>query len=594
MTQEILQQAMAWHGQGRLAEAAPLYQQVLAGGPHPQASYLFGVLLYQQGRREEALAALAEVTARQPDHAEAWYNQGVVLAELGRHDDAIAAFDRALALKPNPPTWTMRGASLMAQGQAQAALAAYDKALALAPGFFPALFNSGVALLALHQYPEAVAAFDAVLATNPNAHDAWNNRGAALHELGRHADALASYDRALAIKSDYASAWKNRGHALTLLKRFDAAVDSYDRAVSHGLGAELADALSGRGDVLRHRQRFTDAIASYDRALALAPGNPDAWSNRAACLQMLWRFDEAQASVEKALALDPDHMHALAVKGSLMCEMGRFEDGMASYARRARLYGNDPAADEPDFKLRHDSEQRAWLAAQGVTAAGFHVEGGTRLSGPAINPANAQTITAQWDASDPKLVVIDNLLTPDALAALRRFALGSTVWKRPYRDGYLGAMPDHGFAAPLLAQIAEEMRSVFPTIFGVHGLCQWWGFKYDSDMTGIRLHADQAIVNVNFWITPDSANLNPHNGGLVVWDRKPPADWDSNRANGDDVSGRALLRETGARPVTVPYRANRAVIFDSDLFHETDVIEFAPGYENRRINVTMLFGRRGG
>jgi len=42
----------------------------------------------------------------------------------------------------------------------------------------------------------------------------------------------------------------------------------------------------------------------------------------------------------------------------------------------------------------------------------------------------------------------------------------------------------------------------------------------------------------------------------------------------------------------VPYRANRAVIFDSDLFHETDVIRFKPGYENRRINVTLLFGRR--
>jgi hypothetical protein len=45
--------------------------------------------------------------------------------------------------------------------------------------------------------------------------------------------------------------------------------------------------------------------------------------------------------------------------------------------------------------------------------------------------------------------------------------------------------------------------------------------------------------------------------------------------------------------VTIPYRANRAVIFDSDLFHETDRIEFRDGYKNRRINITMLYGRRG-
>ena len=42
----------------------------------------------------------------------------------------------------------------------------------------------------------------------------------------------------------------------------------------------------------------------------------------------------------------------------------------------------------------------------------------------------------------------------------------------------------------------------------------------------------------------------------------------------------------------MPHRQNRAVIFDSDLFHQTDTIAFADGYLNRRINVTMLYGRR--
>jgi hypothetical protein len=42
----------------------------------------------------------------------------------------------------------------------------------------------------------------------------------------------------------------------------------------------------------------------------------------------------------------------------------------------------------------------------------------------------------------------------------------------------------------------------------------------------------------------------------------------------------------------MPYRANRAVIFDSDLFHQTDAIRFKPGYTDRRINVTLLYGDR--
>ena len=53
-----------------------------------------------------------------------------------------------------------------------------------------------------------------------------------------------------------------------------------------------------------------------------------------------------------------------------------------------------------------------------------------------------------------------------------------------------------------------------------------------------------------------------------------------------------FLKNAGAESITVPYRCNRAVIFDSDLFHETDRITFKDGYTNRRINITMLYGWR--
>ena len=33
---------------------------------------------------------------------------------------------------------------------------------------------------------------------------------------------------------------------------------------------------------------------------------------------------------------------------------------------------------------------------------------------------------------------------------------------------------------------------------------------------GINAHADFAAINVNFWITPRSANLNKSSGGLVA------------------------------------------------------------------------------
>jgi len=186
------------------------------------------------------------------------------------------------------------------------------------------------------------------------------------------------------------------------------------------------------------------------------------------------------------------------------------------------------------------------------------------------------------------------LLTAEALEGLRLFCWGSTVWRTAFAGGYLGAMPESGFACPLMAQIVEEFRDTFSAVVGPHLLRYLWAFKYDSTLHGINVHADMAALNINFWITPDMANLDPAHGGLVVWDKAAPLDWDFDSYNRNEVAIREFLTASGAGSVTIPYRANRAVLFNSDLFHATDDIGFAPGYENRRINVTLLYGHRSG
>ena len=108
--------------------------------------------------------------------------------------------------------------------------------------------------------------------------------------------------------------------------------------------------------------------------------------------------------------------------------------------------------------------------------------------------------------------------------------------------------------------------------------------------TGINVHADFARVNLNFWITPDDANLDPASGGLVVYDVPAPPSWGFEEYNTDQESIYAFLEKSGAGRRTIPYKCNRAVLFNSRLFHETDRMRFKAGYENRRINITYLFG----
>jgi hypothetical protein len=173
------------------------------------------------------------------------------------------------------------------------------------------------------------------------------------------------------------------------------------------------------------------------------------------------------------------------------------------------------------------------------------------------------------------------------------FSLASKLWLKDYPNKYLGAFSDQGFISPLHIQLARELQRKMPKVFGGHAIGRFWGFKYDATLgKGINVHADFARVNLNFWITPDEHNLEPGSGGLKVYDVPSPRDWHFKAYNENKERIYAFLDANKANSVTVPYRCNRAVLFNSAYFHETDRIRFAEGYTSRRVNVTYLFGTR--
>lgn len=79
-------------------------------------------------------------------------------------------------------------------------------------------------------------------------------------------------------------------------------------------------------------------------------------------------------------------------------------------------------------------------------------------------------------------------------------------------------------------------------------------------------------------------------GGLVIYTSKPNQDMDFVSYNTDTQQLQEFLKSNDYHNITVPFRENRAVIFDSALFHHTDKFHFREGYENRRINLTLLYG----
>jgi tetratricopeptide (TPR) repeat protein len=524
----------------------------------------------------------------------------------------------ALCLDPNEASrLDDLGTLHLNAGRIEDAIAAYTRAVAVWGGFASAHFHLGAALHRAGRPAQAAPCYRRAIELAPRLVDAHHNLGMALQQLGNHAAAEVAFRRVLLLDPRSTMAHFHLGISLAAQDQLSAAIAAL-RAAST-IEPNAAPVHLHLGMVLQRKQERLEAAACYRRAIELDPSLAVATHNLGYVLRDLGRLDEAIHWFRRAVALHPSVPLAHRSLAVALRDRGFTGEAFAAFRRYTELTLSRPggrAADIPAHRLKHDREQLDYLAGKGLPAAValrdemartplsperfherfaalHHIEGDERVEPLAVNlRVDHVAIERGWAESRPQIVVVDDLLSPRALEELRRFCRGSTIWRNEYRDGYLGTMMESGFAQPLILQIAEELAAAFPKIFRRLPLMQAWGFKYDSALRGIGVHADFAAVNVNFWITPDEANLDPQRGGLVIWDQPAPLAWDFAKYNRETGVIREFLTQSGAKSLTVPHRANRAVIFDSDLFHETDEMAFEEGYLNRRINITFLYGRR--
>ena len=152
------QQARQLHQNGKVEDAALLYQEILAEDPaEPDALHFFGVLHAQRGDYETAADLIGRSIAVNPYNAIAHYNHGKALRDANRHEDALTSYDRAIALMPsNVDAWSNRGIILQELGRSSEAVESFDRALALSPSHGPSLHNRANALRDLSRNDEVI------------------------------------------------------------------------------------------------------------------------------------------------------------------------------------------------------------------------------------------------------------------------------------------------------------------------------------------------------------------------------------------------------------------------------------------------------
>lgn len=499
------------------------------------------VALFRTRDFEGARRVCETILAEHSRHTEARHLLAVIAFELGKPEEGIAHFEKLAASSPEHPRAHADLAKALASvGRTAEAVAAFRTALSIVPEDVSLLNNLGSLLAGQGNLTEAIARFEAAVAANGRLPVSHYNLAKALKDAGDPQGAIRHYTRTLELDPGFATAWRNLGNLYLDIGEVDLAAQAYEKGVRIKWSPE-AKSPPDQSHLKTSRSKLRHDIEQLE--YLLKNGKVDR------------KFEPVLSDYRAVLADLP----AAKDEGTLVALSAENRKRLAPYFNRLIHWPQSPA-----------------------------------LTGPAVNPdLDRAEIEAAYFGTGPGIAYVDDFLSPQALRAVRRFCLESTIWYRHhYKKGYVGAFMEDGFLSPLLLQIADELRNSFPKIFGAATLRKLWGFKYDSRLSGIPIHADFAAVNVNFWVTPGAANRDPQSGGLVVWDKEAPLDWDFATYNADEEAMRRFLRDSGAKAHSIPYRENRMVMFNSDLIHETGELNFEEGYENRRVNVTMLYGKR--
>ncbi|HTW74011.1 MAG TPA: tetratricopeptide repeat-containing glycosyltransferase family protein [Steroidobacteraceae bacterium] len=236
-----LQQALAWHRAGRIADAAAAYRRLIARDPRDaDALHLLGVTLAQAGPSLEAVTLIRAALELQPRSALAHYNLGNALSGLARHGEALACYQRALELAPSHAgAHRAAGQALQALGRHAEALSSYERALELTPSSSAAELGRGIALGKLGRHIDSEASLARAVELGPDEPEAHYNWATALGTLGRHEPALRAYQRTLELQPSHLRARWNRALLHLLCGQWRAGWEGFEaRFEMDGVGGD--------------------------------------------------------------------------------------------------------------------------------------------------------------------------------------------------------------------------------------------------------------------------------------------------------------------------------------------------------------------
>lgn len=379
--QQKLEQAVALHNQGQLAEAGKIYRAILAQEPgNPDALHLLGLIALH-------------------DH---------------NFDNALEYVSRAIAIDPKAPSFRVSLGKIHEHaGESAQALAAYQHATQLQPSHIDAWFFWGNLQKNLDRTEEAIACYQQVLKLNPNQAAALNNLGNIYRDSGRFAEAIDCYLKGQEAAPSLAELHVNMGNAYKDMNKPREAVACYEKAIR--VRPDSPEPYNNIGYILQRQGKLSAAIPYLQKALELQPDLGEVHHNLGNGFKDIGEFDQAISHYRKALALKPHfpvahgnilfamNYAANADQSMMYAEALNWWEQQAAHLANQFVHHNSPAPDRkirigyvsPDFCL-HSVSFFFLPLLQAHDAGNFTTFCYSDVKSPDEMTAELQTLAAHW------------------------------------------------------------------------------------------------------------------------------------------------------------------------------------------------------
>ncbi|HUI69171.1 MAG TPA: tetratricopeptide repeat protein [Spirochaetia bacterium] len=303
-------EARMLYREGKTQEAHRILQLLAEEGKADStASYLLGIILTAQGRREEALPHLERAAEAEPAFPLYQFRLAENLHMLGR--DPGNVLDAALALAPDDP-WTnnLAGMIRLEKGDPGGAIAFLTKARGAAPSEADIALNLSEALSRDNKHDEALLVLDEMARATGESAALANQRGNIRVRMGDHAAAVTEYESAIRLDPENPVYKENGAAACIEIDMVHRAEELLGQIEQEHPSASVYNLI---GNVAVLKGELMRAEMAYSAGLRLEANNADIKVNLA--MVHLQRNDYANAKemLLNVLAENPSHARAARV-----------------------------------------------------------------------------------------------------------------------------------------------------------------------------------------------------------------------------------------------------------------------------------------